>query len=225
MRREEVRPHYHALVHEDALPLVAAAGGTLLDVGGGTGATALRLRTMGHAQRAGVIDRVAPLTDLDFAHAGDVEDPAFLDHVLQTEGPFQTILCLDILEHLRDPWAVVERLHSGLAPGGAIVASIPNIRNFTALMPLVLRNRWDLRDAGVLDRTHLRFFVRDSAIGLMTSSGLALEAVRAKPSGGRKVRLFRALTCGLLNSFTDLQYLIRVRNTGIAPGSEVSCAA
>lgn len=222
MRREEVRPHYHALVREDALPLVDAAGGTLLDVGGGTGATALRLRTMGRAQRAGVIDRVAPLTDLDFAHAGDVEDPAFLDHVLQTEGPFQTILCLDILEHLRDPWTMVRRLHGALAPDGTIVASIPNVRNFGALGPLLFSNRWDLTEAGILDRTHLRFFVRDTAVALMTSSGLVLEEIRAKPSGGRRVRLFRTLTAGLLNSFTDLQYLIRVRNSVQTGGS--SCA-
>ena len=212
MRREEVRPHYHALVREDVVSLVTPAGGSLLDVGGGTGATALRLRSLGRAERAGVIDRVAPLMDLDFAHAGDIEDPVFLDHVLESEGPFQTILCLDILEHLRDPWALVQKLHGALAPDGTIVASIPNIRNFGALGPLLFQNRWDLTDAGILDRTHLRFFVRSTAIALMTSSGLALDEVRAKPSGGRRVRLFRTMTAGLLNSFTDLQYLIRVRN-------------
>ena len=129
-----------------------------------------------------------------------------------------------MLEHLRDPWSVVRLLHGGLAPGGVIVASIPNVRNFTALAPLLFRNRWRLTDAGVLDRTHLRFFVRESAVELMTSSGLVLEEVRARPSGGRRVRAFRAVTAGLMNSFTDLQYLIRVRNAGPGPGTEAPCA-
>jgi hypothetical protein len=40
------------------------------------------------------------------------------------------------------------------------------VRNFRALAPLVFRNRWTLTDAGVLDRTHLRFFVRASAVAL-----------------------------------------------------------
>ena len=205
---------YHSRVRNDVFPLVPASGGTLLDVGGGTGATAARLREMGFAERAGVADVVAGYApgDLDFRETGDIEDPAFLDRLIATEGPFQTILCLDVLEHLRDPWSVVAALHRGLAPGGVIIASIPNVRNFRAVLPLVLRNRWTLTDAGILDRTHLRFFVRTSAIDLMTCSGLALDEVRASPSGGRAVRLFRAVTGGLLNSFTDLQYLIRVRN-------------
>ena len=119
---------------------------------------------------------------------------------------------------------MISHLHRGLTPQGTIIASIPNVRNFTALLPLVFQNRWQLTDAGILDRTHLRFFVRDTAIELMTSSGLRLDDIRAKPSGGRKVRYFRALTAGLVNSFTDLQYLIRVRNVGMAGGSEASCA-
>ena len=225
MRPERIRPGYHALVREDVVPLVPSGGGTLLDLGGGTGATALRLRELGRAARVGVADRVdGGEVGLDFLHTGDVEDPDFLDRLIAAEGPFQTILCLDVLEHLRDPWSVVRRLHTGLTPGGTMIASIPNVRNFAALGPLLLRNRWQLTDAGILDRTHLRFFVRESAVDLMTSSGLTLEDLRAKPSGGRKVRLFRAVTAGLLNSFTDLQYLIRVRNTGPVPGSEASCA-
>ena len=48
----------------------------------------------------------------------------------------------------------------------------------------------------------------------MTHSGLRLEEVFGEPSGGRKVRLFRALTLGVLNSFTDRQYIMRVRNAG-----------
>ena len=219
MRAHDIRPDYYARVRHDVLPLLPPVCGKLLDVGGGTGATAAWLRQTGRAKQVGVIDRVdGNATGLDFAHTGDLEDPAFLCAVIDAEGPFETILCLDILEHLRDPWALVRGLHAGLSPGGTMVASIPNVRNFTALVPLVLRNRWQLTEAGVLDRTHLRFFVRDSAVELMTSSGLALEQVRANPSGGRKVRLFRTLTAGLLNSFTDLQYLIRVRHTGQAPG-------
>lgn len=225
MHADDIRPGYHARIRREILPMLAPAGGTLLDVGGGTGTTAAWLKGLGRADRAGVADRVdGGGHGLDFFHVGDIEDPDFLSRLIAAQGPFQSILCLDVLEHLRDPWAVVRRLHGGLAPGGTIVASIPNVRNFTALLPLVLRNRWHLTDAGVLDRTHLRFFVRDSAIQLMTSSGLALEQVRANPSGGRRVRLFRALTAGLLNSFTDLQYLIRVRNPGPLPGPEAPCA-
>jgi hypothetical protein len=105
-----------------------------------------------------------------------------------------------------------------LAPEGVIVASIPNIRYFTATFPLFFHGRWDLEDSGIRDRTHLRWFVRETAIALMTSSGLVLEKVVEHPGGGGKVRLFRALTLGLFNEFTNLQYLIRVRGSRTSPG-------
>lgn len=216
----KVVPDYHGRVRTEIAPLLTGRGGRLLDFGGGIGATALWARAEGYADLVGVADRVAPAGGLDFARTGDLEEPGFLRDTIMAEGPFRTILCLDILEHLRDPWSVVAALHGGLEPGGAIVASIPNVRHYSALAPLLFHGRWELSDAGILDRTHLRFFTRASAIGLMTSSGLRLDAVRARPSGGRRIRLIRALTCGLGKSFTDLQYLIRVTRPGRTPESE-----
>ena len=211
-----IREAYHAKVREDVLPVVPSRGGTLLDVGGGTGVTAARLKTLGRVDRAGVVDLVpsqARAPGIDFHLSGDLEDPATLESTIAAEGPFSTILCLDVLEHLRDPWAVIARLHGGLAPGGVIVASIPNISHWKAVFPLVFRGRWELEDEGIRDRTHLRWFVRKTAIELMTSSGLTLEEVRAEPGGGRRIRLFRAATLGILSRFTDLQYVIRVRRS------------
>ena len=214
--RTGLPPDYHDMVRTDVIPHVPKLGGTLLDVGGGSGATAARLKALGNADRVGVVDVVdcrAEGVDTDFCHTGNVEDEKFMGDVIASEGPFSTILCLDILEHLVDPWRLVAQLHHGLAPQGVLVGSIPNVRNYVVVLPLLFRNRWQLRDAGILDRTHLRFFVRSTAIELMTSSGLELVSVNPSPSGGRKVRLFRKVTLGLLNSFTDRQYIVCVRRT------------
>jgi len=203
---------YHVLVRDDVIPHVPRLGGALLDIGGGSGATAARLKLLGNAERVGVVDIVdCAGPEMDFSYVGSVEDPTVIARVIADEGPFETILCLDILEHLVDPWRLVGQLHSGLAPGGVLVGSIPNIRNYNALVPLLFKNKWQLRDAGILDRTHLRFFVRSSAIELMTCSGLELRSVHPSPSGGRRVRLFRWMTFGLLNSFTDRQYIVCVQ--------------
>lgn len=213
MTDTETRLDYHHLVRREVVPLVTSDGGTLLDIGGGVGATAAHLKSLGKADRAGVVDLVdgSSVTDLDFRYSGSVEDGVLLKTVAADEGPFDTILMLDVLEHLVDPWKVVAEAHRMLKPGGILVASIPNIRHYTAALPLFFRNRWQLADAGILDRTHLRFFVRNTAIDLVTHSGLKLEDVRGNPGGGGKVRLFRKATFGALNSFTDLQYLIRAR--------------
>ncbi|WP_310962190.1 class I SAM-dependent methyltransferase [Nocardioides terrisoli] len=208
-------PGYHDDVRRDVAPYVPAAGGTLLDVGGGTGATAAHFRSLGLAERVGAVDRISSdLADpsVDFHESGDLEDQGFLATVIERHGPFQTILCLDILEHLVDPWRVIETLHHALVPGGRIVASIPNVRHYRVSGGLFLRNRWHLMDSGILDRTHLRFFVKETAIELMTHTGLELEEV-VTPDRGRHPRLARTAQHLGLGSLVAVDYVVRVRRS------------
>ena len=109
-----------------------------------------------------------------------------------------------------DPWKTVAKLDSMLAPGGVIVASIPNVRYYHVSLRLVLRGSWNLSDSGILDRTHLRFFTRKTAISLMACSGLTIKSVSARyhPRRGRSSRIFNALTLGLFKELLDFQYFI-----------------
>ena len=207
------RLDYHTLVRREIFPLVPVARGTLLDVGGGIGATAAALKAAGRAGKAGVIDIVptdSAAPGLDFHMSGNLERDDVLERTIAAHGPFDTILCLDVLEHLADPWTTVARLTKALAPGGCIVASLPNVRHYSVTGPLVFAGQWQLEDAGILDRTHLRWFVRESAIDLLTSSGLALQDIVEKPRGGRREILFQAATFGLMRGFLTYQFLIRV---------------
>jgi 2-polyprenyl-3-methyl-5-hydroxy-6-metoxy-1,4-benzoquinol methylase len=188
----------------------------VLDVGGGTGATAGYLKRQGQATRAGTVDLVraeSPDPDLDFQLAGNLDDDDFVDTEIAEQGPFDTILCLDVLEHLVDPWRVVGQLHQHLRPGGVLIVSVPNVRHYRVSGGLLFRGRWHLEDAGICDRTHLRFFVRDTAIELATHSGLVLEDV-STPLPERRtqlVRLFRRITFGLLDNLISVRFIVRVR--------------
>ena len=214
---EDFRTAYHDHIRRDVIAHVPKTGGQLLDLGGGIGATAAAIRDAGLVEQIGVADLVAnddhPFP-LDFHYQGNLEDMALIDRIVAERGKFQMILALDILEHLVDPWAVARKLADSLAPGGVLIASIPNIRNYRALLPLLMRNKWDYQDAGILDRTHLRFFVRSTAIDLIAQTGLKIEKVAPSAVGGGKIKLFRKLTLGLLNSFTDRQYVIVGRKAG-----------
>jgi 2-polyprenyl-3-methyl-5-hydroxy-6-metoxy-1,4-benzoquinol methylase len=203
----EARPGYHDLVRHDLLHLIPDCS-SLLDVGGGFGSTAAHLKRAGRAKRIGVIDQVKTPSDpmIDFARAGDISDCEFVRQVMADEGPFDVVLCLDTLEHLVDPWNLVRILHSGIGPGGHLVVSVPNVRYFKVSMALFFRNRWRLADSGVLDRTHLRFFVRDTAAELATCSGLSLVSV-ARPLPQRHQRI-HALLGHLLGSFLAMQYVV-----------------
>jgi 2-polyprenyl-3-methyl-5-hydroxy-6-metoxy-1,4-benzoquinol methylase len=195
--------------------MIPESAGAVLDVGGGTGATAGHLKRLGRATRAGTVDLVraeSPDPDLDFQLAGNLNEESFVETVI-AEGPFDTILCLDVLEHLVDPWRIVEQMHKCLSPGGVLVASLPNVRHYRVSGGLFFRNRWTLQDAGIMDRTHLRFFVRDTAIEMLTQSGLVFDEILAPLPERRRglVRLFRTVTFGLFDSLVSVRWVIRVR--------------
>jgi SAM-dependent methyltransferase len=73
------------------------------------------------------------------------------------EREFDYILFADVLEHLRDPAAVLRRCIPALKESGKIIISVPNVANILIRLSL-LCGRFDYMDRGILDRTHLRFF-------------------------------------------------------------------
>jgi 2-polyprenyl-3-methyl-5-hydroxy-6-metoxy-1,4-benzoquinol methylase len=91
-------------------------------------------------------------------------------------GDFDAIVTADVLEHIQDPWGLCTRLAGLLSPGGVLVASIPNIANLGVLCDLV-EGRFDYAESGILDRTHLRFFTRASAVALLEGAGLEILSV------------------------------------------------
>lgn len=204
---------YYGKVRREIFPLLPSSCGRVLDLGGGFGGTSSHMKREGYAERVVLADLVADThdPDIDNAYAGDLEEPEFLQKVIHEEGPFDTVLCLDVLEHLKDPWSVVQTLHDGLAPGGIIVASIPNMRHVNLTIPLVLKGKFELTDSHLRDRTHLRWFVKDTAISLMTDPGLVLEKIIGRRSGKRWHKWTDRLTFRLFQDFFTIQYVMVVR--------------
>jgi Methyltransferase domain len=127
--------------------------------------------------------------------------------------PFDTILCLDVLEHMVDPWQVVHRLVTQhLAPGGTLVVTVPNIQHHTVVLPLLLKGRWQYEEAGILDRTHLRFFSRHSAVSLLAHTDLS--PATCTPLSFAQNPLKRVLNRATFRWFEGLitpQYLLSAR--------------
>jgi hypothetical protein len=70
-----------------------------------------------------------------------------------------------------DPWRALARASSHLAPGGRIVASVPNIRYLPVLYRLLVRGEWTYTPTGALDKTHLRFFTKKSMLAMFDEAG------------------------------------------------------
>ncbi len=172
------RPEVRACVPETAK--------TVLDVGCGAGRLGAALKedrdcfVIGVEQDREMANRAR--FALDDVIVGDIEEK-----VDKLPGDyFDCIVVADVLEHLKDPEAVLRKLGYALREDGAIVASIPNVRHWPVIKGL-LEGKWDYADAGILDKTHLRFFTRKSIVELFHKTGLAIRELRATTLNGEGV--------------------------------------
>ncbi len=90
---------------------------------------------------------------------------------------FDTVLMADVLEHVVDPLAALSHAMGHVRPGGRVIISLPNVAHFTVRFNL-LRGRFDYGDSGILDRTHLHLYTRDTALALARQGGLVVKDVK-----------------------------------------------
>lgn len=90
--------------------------------------------------------------------------------------PYDYIIAADILEHLRNPEAIVSQLPMLLGAEGRAVLSVPNIAHAGVVAEL-LAGEFRYRPEGLLDVTHVRFFTRKSLLTLLTTHGLAVLSI------------------------------------------------
>ena len=93
---------------------------------------------------------------------------------------FDLLVLGDVLEHMRDPEAVLRRFLPFLEDEGHVIISLPNVTAWTVRLQM-LAGHWRYADRGILDRTHLRFFDREGAAELARSVGLEVLRVETNP--------------------------------------------
>ncbi|MDW7760877.1 MAG: class I SAM-dependent methyltransferase [Acidobacteriota bacterium] len=219
--KTKVGDKYRDTPKDDILALIPGDAVRILDVGCGAGATGRELKLRRSCEIVGV--------EIDAGRAARAESR--LDKVLHAdvetadlpfEATFDCVVCADVLEHLRDPWAVVRKLRGYLRPGGSLVAGLPNVRHWRVLKSLVVSGTWAYEDSGVLDRDHLRFFARKDIIRMFEEAGFTTERLAAV--SGSRSRFFRmtaekrspfdVLTGGLFRNILALQYVASFRKAG-----------
>jgi SAM-dependent methyltransferase len=111
-------------------------------------------------------------TRLDWADCCDIErdDPPI------EAGSMDAVIFGDVLEHLRDPEAVLSKVRRWLGPKGQVVASVPNLGHHSVLTGL-LGGEFPYADAGLLDRTHVHFFTRSSLQRTFLNAGFVPDIV------------------------------------------------
>ena len=164
---------YHRAARPEVVELVSPAGKRILDVGCAAGFMGAAMLQKGASEVVG-LELYAPAVTAARARLTAVYrvDLATLPALPYPRGYFDCITFADVLEHLPDPQAVLRHLLPYLAQGGTVAVSLPNVRHHSVVLPLVVQGRWDYDDAGVLDRTHLRFFTRTAMLDFLAEVGL-----------------------------------------------------
>ena len=159
--------------------LVPETARRVLDVGCGAGALGGALRDERGIEVVGVelfADAAARAAErLDDVVVADLDTLAELPY---PHGHFDAMVFGDVLEHLRDPHRLLRALRPYLADDGVIVCSIPNVKHWSVVAPLLVRDHWRYTDSGLLDRTHVHFFTLEEIGVMLAESGFAVDRLK-----------------------------------------------
>ena len=181
---EDFDPAYHLKPREEIIPLIDWTPHRVLDIGCGAGATGrLLMERFPGCELYGieVNNRAASVAGEVYKHVAikNVEESNF-DGL---EIPFKeldTVLLLDVLEHLYNPWKILAELRTKLTEDCRIVASIPNAFNIQ-LLEEIASGHWRYDKWGLLDITHIRFFTEEGMRELFEQTGYSLLRIESVP--------------------------------------------
>ena len=170
-------PRYPDLGNPDLLDRMPLNARVVLDVGCGGGALAAAYRRRNPRARLFGIERdpeAAALAGsrMERVYRVDVEADPLPFAADLPPGSVDCLIYGDVLEHLRDPWAVLRRQVSALAPDGVVLICMPNVDHWS-FADRLLRGTWDYEEQGLFDRTHLRWFSTGTTQLALRDAGLA----------------------------------------------------
>lgn len=125
----------------------------------------------------------------------------------------------DTLEHLYDPWALLQRIKPQLSPDAQIIACIPNAQHWS-IQANLCGGLFRYEDQGLMDRTHIRWFTRITMIELFESTGYkiigSLPRIFNEPARERFLPAISAMALAMgadpqqaVNDAIPLQWVIK----------------
>lgn len=151
--------------------------GRVLDLGCSGGLLGEQLRNLGYEVTGVDVEHsVAAAERLDRFFVAD------LDSGIPEEAGrgYDLVLAADVLEHVRRPDQLLAQCLEVLAPGGRVLASVPNVAHWYPRARFAL-GRFDYDRRGILDSGHLRFFSASGFERLARKAGF--RALRREATG------------------------------------------
>lgn len=148
--------------------------GRLLDVGCGRGSVAAHFAELGHNVTA--VD-ISPLAVQWTERQHPLIKAAVLDLECEPlDGSFDTILCLEVLQQVREPVAVLGKLCDALAPNGSLIVSLPNEFHVARRLSILLGRI----NFGGIEDTHLKLYTPSEQRRLFAACGLKIARAESQ---------------------------------------------
>ena len=164
---------------------------TLLDMGCGSGVMAARYRDWGFT----VVGTEVSAEGLEQARSADpevtfVQASAYDDHA--TFGPpggFDVVVSTEVIEHLIDPEAMLQRAYEAVRPGGTVIVTTP-YHGYVKNLAISLANGWDDHWDVARRGWHIKFFSTRTLEAMLTSVGFVDLSLRG---AGRRPMIWRSI--------------------------------
>ncbi len=151
-------------------------GSSVLELGAATGYFTEHLHAQGCTVDIVEVDAAAAAEAGRFARrmvVADLDADAWIREI--GDARYDTIICADVIEHLRDGDAMLARLRPLLADDGELLLSVPNVAH-SALIASLLDERFEYGGEGLLDPTHLKLYTWRSLATALDRAGYAVRA-------------------------------------------------
>lgn len=124
---------------------------------------------------------------------------------------FDAIVFNDVLEHLSNPWEALSFSKTLLRKNGYLIASIPNVQCYSVVKDLVLHGNWTYTASGIMDKTHLRFFTRNSIISMFKDTGyepVTVEGIHSVLRASKVLRMLHLIMPRRMGPFSYINYAV-----------------
>lgn len=132
------------------------------------------------------------------------------------------LILADVIEHLPAAWDALGQFARAVRPGGWVVISVPNMRNWVVLRDFIWRGDWPERELGIFDATHIQVMSPKRLERWCRDAGLTIERWHKRwytDTYGeyRVIRTLDRLTLGRFRNWFLYQLQVVCRNSASGP--------
>lgn len=181
--------YYHA-PRADLVQLVPETVRTVLDVGCANGGYGKHLKQARPEIRLTGVEQNPLMAEAAKPYYDDIITSAIEN--VPPASEYDLINCGDVLEHLVNPWEMLQIFNQLLKVGGYLITSLPNAGHWSIVKDL-LKGTFDYLPVGLLCVTHIRWFTEASITKALQDAGFKIDIFLREqhpptPEGSRFVR-------------------------------------